>query len=96
MTEVVGEMKEGSAMDERNEHQDGEARKTDQTSFRSVGDHDATAFSAGADALFAELETYGVRHEDRDMRNVTYRQSDGRFCVIDFELATILPGFEKT
>jgi tRNA A-37 threonylcarbamoyl transferase component Bud32 len=43
-----------------------------------------------AAALFAELETYGVRHEDRDMRNVTYRQSDGRFCIIDFEFATIL------
>jgi serine/threonine protein phosphatase PrpC len=40
--------------------------------------------------LFAELETYGVRHEDRDMRNVTYRRSDGRFCLIDFEFATIL------
>lgn len=44
--------------------------------------------------LFAELEPYGVRHDDPDIRNVTYRQSDGRFCVIDFELATILPGFE--
>jgi len=44
--------------------------------------------------LFAELETYGVRHDDPDMRNVTYRQSDGRFCVVDFELATILPGLE--
>jgi hypothetical protein len=44
--------------------------------------------------LFAELESYGVRHDDPDVRNVTYRQSDGRFCVIDFELATILPGFE--
>jgi tRNA A-37 threonylcarbamoyl transferase component Bud32 len=43
-----------------------------------------------ADALFAELETYGVRHDDPDMRNVTYRQSDGRFCLIDFEFATIL------
>ncbi|MGP8200367.1 MAG: serine/threonine protein phosphatase [Limisphaerales bacterium] len=41
--------------------------------------------------LFAELELYGVRHDDPDMRNVTYRQSDGRFCVVDFELATILP-----
>jgi hypothetical protein len=40
--------------------------------------------------LFAELETYGVRHEDRDQRNITYRQSDGRFCLVDFELATIL------
>ncbi len=44
--------------------------------------------------LFAELEPYGVRHDDPDMRNVTYRQSDGRFCLIDFELASILPGFE--
>jgi len=41
--------------------------------------------------LFAELETYGVRHDDPDMRNVTYRQSDGRFCVVDFEFATLLP-----
>ena len=44
--------------------------------------------------LFAELEPYGVRHDDPDMRNVTYRQSDGRFCVIDFEFATLLPGFD--
>lgn len=44
--------------------------------------------------LFAELEPFGVRHDDPDIRNVTYRQSDGRFCLIDFELATILPGFE--
>jgi len=44
--------------------------------------------------LFAELEHFGVQHDDRDMRNVTYRQSDGRFCVVDFEFATILPGFE--
>jgi hypothetical protein len=43
--------------------------------------------------LFAELESFGVRHDDPDIRNVTYRQSDGRFCVVDFELATILPGF---
>lgn len=41
--------------------------------------------------LFAELEQYGVRHDDRDMRNVTYRQADGRFCVVDFELASLLP-----
>lgn len=44
--------------------------------------------------LFAELEQFGVRHDDPDMRNVTYRRSDGRFCVIDFEFATILLGFE--
>jgi hypothetical protein len=29
-----------------------------------------------------------VRHEDRELRNITYRISDGRFCVIDFEFAT--------
>ena len=40
--------------------------------------------------LFAEIEQYGVRHDDPDSRNITYRQSDGRFCLIDFELATIL------
>ena len=44
--------------------------------------------------LFAELEQYGVRHDDPDQRNVTYRQADGRFCLIDFEFATILPGAE--
>ena len=38
-----------------------------------------------------ELEKFGVRHDDPDVRNVTYRFSDGRFCVIDFEFATILP-----
>lgn len=40
--------------------------------------------------LFAELEAYDVRHDDPHMRNVTYRQADGRFCIVDFELATIL------
>jgi predicted Ser/Thr protein kinase len=40
--------------------------------------------------LFDELEKYGVRHDDAEVRNVTYRQSDGRFCLIDFEFATIL------
>lgn len=41
--------------------------------------------------LFGELERdYGVRHEDAFARNITYRASDGRFCLIDFELATIL------
>lgn len=45
--------------------------------------------------LFDELEKFGVRHDDPDMRNVTYRSSDGRFCLIDFEFATILPGFES-
>jgi hypothetical protein len=40
--------------------------------------------------LFAELEKFGVRHDDPEMRNVTYRRADGRFCLIDFEFATIL------
>ena len=48
--------------------------------------------AARAQELFAELEKFGVRHDDRDKRNVTYRQSDGRFCVIDFEFATLLTG----
>jgi tRNA A-37 threonylcarbamoyl transferase component Bud32 len=45
---------------------------------------------ARARELFAELEQYGVKHDDPEMRNVTYRQSDGRFCIIDFEFATLL------
>src|SRR5476649_2247332 len=45
--------------------------------------------------LYAELVPYGVRHDDAEMRNVTYRQSDGRFCLIDFEFATILPKGEE-
>ncbi len=44
--------------------------------------------------LYDELETYGVRHEDPFMRNITYRHSDGRFCVIDFEFATLLDSGE--
>jgi tRNA A-37 threonylcarbamoyl transferase component Bud32 len=41
--------------------------------------------------IFAELEPFRVRHDDPDMRNITYRRADGRFCIIDFEFATILP-----
>ncbi|HVU36355.1 MAG TPA: serine/threonine protein phosphatase [Opitutaceae bacterium] len=40
--------------------------------------------------IFAELEKFGVRHEDPALRNITYRTTDGRFCVIDFEFATLL------
>jgi predicted Ser/Thr protein kinase len=40
--------------------------------------------------IFRELEKYGVRHDDADVRNVTYRNSDGRFCIIDFEFSTLL------
>ena len=43
-----------------------------------------------AQEIFAGLEPFGVRHEDRDVRNITYRAGDGRFCVIDFEFATLL------
>jgi predicted Ser/Thr protein kinase len=45
--------------------------------------------------LFAELEQFGVRHDDPEMRNVTYRPSDGRFCIIDFEFATLLPAADS-
>jgi hypothetical protein len=41
--------------------------------------------------IYAELLPFGVRHDDAEMRNVTYRLADGRFCLIDFEFATILP-----
>lgn len=40
--------------------------------------------------IFAELEKFGVRHEDPYLRNITYRASDGLFCVIDFEFAKLL------
>jgi predicted Ser/Thr protein kinase len=40
--------------------------------------------------IFAELEQYGVRHDDAEVRNITYSTQKGRFCVIDFEFATIL------
>lgn len=46
--------------------------------------------------LFAELEQYGVRHDDPFLRNITYRNSDGRFCIIDFEFATILEPDEES
>lgn len=42
--------------------------------------------------LFAELEKFGVRHDDPFLRNITYRATDGRFCVIDFEFAEIIGG----
>jgi Ser/Thr protein kinase RdoA (MazF antagonist) len=44
--------------------------------------------------LFAELQTFGVLHQDQAKRNVTYHSGMGRFCLIDFEFATILePGY---
>ncbi|MEO7098896.1 MAG: serine/threonine protein phosphatase [Luteolibacter sp.] len=45
-----------------------------------------------ADKLFAKLEReYGVRHLDAEPRNITYSDKLGCFCIIDFELAEILP-----
>lgn len=40
--------------------------------------------------LFDDLQKYGVRHDDPFPRNITYRASDGIFCVIDFEFAEII------
>ena len=48
------------------------------------------------DEIFNELEKYGVRHDDQFLRNITYRLSDGKFCVIDFEFATILNDSKPT
>ncbi len=47
--------------------------------------------------IFAELEEFGVCHDDPFLRNITYRPSDGRFCVIDFEFASITddPGYQS-
>ncbi len=39
--------------------------------------------------LFDELESFGVRHDDRAARNITYNPQTGRFCIIDFEFALI-------
>lgn len=45
-----------------------------------------------ADRIFKKLEDdYGIRHLDAEPRNITYSDKLGCFCVIDFELAEILP-----
>jgi tRNA A-37 threonylcarbamoyl transferase component Bud32 len=50
-----------------------------------------------SDSLFAKLENrYGVRHDDPFPRNITYDEKTGQFCVIDFELATLLDPPEQT
>lgn len=42
--------------------------------------------------LFAKLEEkFGIRHDDPFSRNITYDDKAGQFCIIDFELATLLP-----
>lgn len=44
-----------------------------------------------SDSLFDKLEKhYGVRHDDPEPRNITYDEKSGQFCVIDFELSTLL------
>ncbi|MGJ8677004.1 MAG: serine/threonine protein phosphatase [Akkermansiaceae bacterium] len=44
-----------------------------------------------ADSLFKILEdVYGVRHDDPFPRNITYDGVEGKFCIIDFELATLI------
>jgi len=45
-----------------------------------------------ADLLFLHLkENYNVEHDDPEPRNITYNMNTGEFCIIDFELATLLP-----
>lgn len=41
--------------------------------------------------LYGDLaRDFAVRHDDAYLRNVTYDANAGRFCLIDFEYATIL------
>ena len=43
--------------------------------------------------MFAKLEQFGVRHDDAEVRNITYNEQQGQFNIIDFEFSTILePG----
>ncbi len=58
----------------------------------SCGQPAPTISKERALALFADLEhTYGVRHLDAERRNVTYDNKTGHFCLIDFELAEVMP-----
>jgi len=57
----------------------------------NCGSHVEHLDAERAAEIFAELYPFGVRHDDAEARNITYRQTDGRFCVIDFEFATLLP-----
>ncbi len=46
-------------------------------------------------ALFKSLEDdFGVIHDDPFSRNITYNGKMGRFCIIDFELATVVENAE--
>jgi len=67
---------------------DSEALTIVTTNCGSIVEHISTS---RIKELFGELaRDYGIRHDDPFPRNITYRHSDGRFCIIDFELATIL------
>jgi len=58
----------------------------------NCGSSETTLSEEKALALFQELEAnYGIRHPEPEPLNVTYCQHLGRFCLIDFELAEILP-----
>ena len=46
--------------------------------------------------LFELLRQYGVEHEDPCLRNITYRSTDGKFCLIDFEFASIVDTTKTT
>ena len=62
----------------------------------SCGKPADTISKGRADQLFADLERdYGVRHLDAEARNITYDTRAGRFCIIDFELAEVLPDPKK-
>ena len=40
--------------------------------------------------IYRALETFGVRHGDPFLRNITYCRQRNCFCVIDFELAELV------
>lgn len=56
----------------------------------NCGSRTETLREGKAEELFQKLEVYDVRHNDQAERNITYDSRKGRFCVIDFEFATIL------
>ena len=51
---------------------------------------------AKADSLFNQLkENFGVIHDDPEPRNITYSDRLGEFCIIDFELATLVDQYQE-
>ena len=57
---------------------------------------EAAVSEGKAKKLFEELERdYGVVHDDPFARNITYHEELGRFCIIDFELATVIDRGEE-